>query len=61
MEDVQVAAAAYCFISAHSHVTERRAMCSRVARVGTRASFDAEQKKPTSNASSIALGPNAEH
>jgi hypothetical protein len=29
---------------AHSHVTEGRAMCSRIARVGTRASFDAEQK-----------------
>jgi hypothetical protein len=37
MEDVQVAAAAYYFISAC-------AMCSRVARVGTRASFDAKQK-----------------
>jgi hypothetical protein len=30
MEDVQVAAAGYSLLA---HVTERRAMCSRVARV----------------------------
>jgi hypothetical protein len=40
MEDVQVAAAAYYFIT----LLVRRVMCSRVARGGTRASFDAEQE-----------------
>jgi hypothetical protein len=34
----------------------RRAMCSRVARVGTRASFDAEQKNRRQT-----HRPNAEH
>jgi hypothetical protein len=52
MEDAQVAA--------HSHVTERRAMCSRVAHVGTQASFDAEQKNrhQTHRRSHSALMPN---
>jgi hypothetical protein len=46
------------------HVSERRAMCSRVARVLS--CWDTSvlwcgTEKPTSNVSSLALGPNAEH
>jgi hypothetical protein len=41
MEDVQVAPRRTALLV---HVTGRRGMCSRVARVGTQASFDAEQK-----------------
>jgi hypothetical protein len=60
MVDVQVGAA-YYFLCC---MTERRAMCSRVARVPScwdRRVLRCGTEKPTSNSSSLALGPNAEH
>jgi hypothetical protein len=66
MEDVQVAAAAYYFISApHMCLSGARCVVGSLVfpRVGTRASFDAEQKNrhPTHGRSHSARMPNIRH